>query len=156
MGRTCDEAVRTDRKENIMKTWSVLAVALGLAVGIVTAGSLDAGQQQDRDRVRTVTGKWTMTLQMSMGTATPALELKEEDGKITGTYTGRYGTFPLQGSREARAIAFSFNMDAEGQAVTMYFAGELAEDGETMAGTAMLGGMGEATWTAKREAGNSR
>jgi hypothetical protein len=33
----------------------------------------------------------------------------------------------------------------------MSFTGEIAQDGQTMKGTAVLGEMGDATWTAKRE-----
>jgi hypothetical protein len=92
-----------------------------------------------------------MTLEMSMGTGTPTLDLKQDGEKLTGTYTGRYGTFDLQGSVKERAIQFSFTMSAEGQSVTMSFTGEIAQDGQTMKGTAVLGEMGDATWTAKRE-----
>ena len=96
-------------------------------------------------------GKWTVTLDMSMGTATPALDLKQDGEKIGGTYTGRYGTFDLQGTLKNRAIQFAFNMSAEGETVTMSFTGEVAEDGQSMRGTATLGEMGDASWTAKKD-----
>ena len=53
-----------------------------------------AGQGQ-KPKALDVTGKWTMTLEMSMGTATPALVLKQEGETLSGTYTGRYGTYEL-------------------------------------------------------------
>jgi hypothetical protein len=86
-----------------------------------------------------------------MGTATPGLELKQDGAKITGTYTGRYGSFPLEGTLKDRTLAFSFTMSAEGQAVTMSFTGEVAADALSMKGTASLGEMGEATWIAKKQ-----
>jgi hypothetical protein len=108
-------------------------------------------QKPDKKVALNVAGKWTMTLEMSMGTATPALDLKQDGEKIAGTYTGRYGSFDLQGSLKERAIQFSFTMSAEGQSVTMSFAGEVAADGQTMKGTATLGEMGDAAWSAKKD-----
>ncbi len=97
-----------------------------------------------------VTGKWTMTLEMSMGTANPALELAQDGEKISGTYTGRYGAFPVQGTLKGLTIQFSFTMGADSPQV-MSFAGDVAADGQSMKGTASLGEMGDATWTAKRQ-----
>ena len=105
----------------------------------------------DKKNVPNVAGKWAVTLEMSMGTATPALDLKQDGAKITGTYTGRYGTFELQGSLKGHVIVFSFTMSAEGQAVTMSFEGEVSSDAQSMKGTASLADMGDATWSAKRQ-----
>ena len=98
----------------------------------------------------TVTGKWTVTLEMQMGTAAPTLELVQAAEKITGTYEGRYGKFPLKGTLKKNVIEFSFTMNAEGTDVVMSYRGEVAADFQTMKGTADLEGMGEATWFAKR------
>ena len=92
-----------------------------------------------------------MTLDMSMGQATTALVLKQEADKLTGTYTGRYGTYQLKGTVKAREVAFGFQMDADGTPVDMSFTGEIAADGQTMKGKAMLGELGEAGWSAKRD-----
>jgi hypothetical protein len=98
-----------------------------------------------------IAGKWTMTLEMSMGTGTPTLEFRQNGEKITGSYTGRYGTSPLEGTIKGLAIQFTVTMEAESQQVTMAFSGEVAADGQTMKGKAVLGELGEATWTAKKE-----
>ena len=100
-----------------------------------------------------IAGKWTMTLDLSIGQATPALDLKQDGEKITGTYTGRYGTFPLKGTLKERALEFSVQMNAEGQDVTMSFSGEVAADAQSMKGQASIEGLGDATWTAKRDKG---
>ena len=125
---------------------AILAIAGALAVP-----SSRAQQKQEAKAAPSVAGKWNMTLEMSMGTGTPTLDLKQDGDKITGTYTGRYGTFPLQGSLKERAIVFSVAMTAEGTSVTMSFVGEVAADGQTMKGTASLEEMGDMTWTAKKE-----
>ena len=127
----------------------VLAFATGLA--ILAQPQAKPDPKQDNQAASNISGKWTMTLEMSMGTGTPTLELKQDGEKVTGTYTGRYGTFDLQGKLKDRAIAFSFVMTAEGESVTMTFNGEVAKDGQSMKGTATMGEMGDATWNAKKE-----
>jgi hypothetical protein len=136
-----------------MKRWSLvtviaLACAFGTSLQALPQGKPD--QAQDKGTVN-VAGKWAVTLEMGMGTATPGLDLKQDGAKITGMYTGRYGSFPLEGSLKGRVIAFSFTMSAEGQSVTMSYTGEVAADAQSMKGTASLGEMGDATWSAKRQ-----
>jgi len=127
-------------------------LALAAGVGAFLPEATAGGQARpDRKSVPNVTGKWVMTLDMSMGVASPMLELKQDGEKLTGTYTGRYGTFALDGSLKATAIQFSFTMGAEGQESVMSFAGEVSADGTAMKGTASLGEMGDATWTAKKQ-----
>lgn len=93
-----------------------------------------------------LTGKWRMTLQMEVGSATPLLELTEKDGKLSGTYTGRYGESPVDGTVDGKKIAFTVAMST----TSLAFRGELKDDG-TLAGTASFGEMGDVTWTADRE-----
>jgi len=95
-----------------------------------------------------VTGKWTMTLELTMGTATPTLELIQTGEKITGSYEGRYGKSQLTGTIKNRVIEFSFTMSAEGTDTLMAYKGQVAADFKSMHGTAELGGMGEASWSA--------
>jgi hypothetical protein len=130
----------------------LVAIACTVAVLAVAQPAQTADDQQAGGKPAVnVTGKWLMTLDMAMGTATPALELKQEGERVTGTYTGRYGTFPLEGSLKGRTLVFAFTMTAEGQTVTMSFQGEVSADASSMKGTATLGEMGDATWTAKRQ-----
>ncbi len=132
------------------KTLFVLCLVV-FACAVVHGQQGATVQKPEKKTALNVTGKWTMALEMSMGTSTPTLDLKQDRQQISGTYTGRYGTFALQGSLKERTIEFSFNMTAEGETVAMAFAGDVAEDGQTMKGTAVLGELGEATWSAKKE-----
>jgi hypothetical protein len=123
---------------------------------IVVAASLSAFAQTPTPtpaKALNITGKWAVMLDLSIGQATPTLDLKQDGEKVTGTYTGRYGTFQLKGTLKGRALEFSFEMNAEGQTVSMSFSGEVAADGETMKGQATVEGLGDATWTAKRDKG---
>ncbi len=130
----------------------LFALAMAAAVGAAVPHQDKPGQSKPQKQSEpNVAGKWAMTLEMSQGTASPALDLKQDGTKITGSYSGRYGTFPLEGIIKGRTIQFSFAMGTEGQPQTMSFAGEVSADAQAMKGTASLGEMGEATWTAKRQ-----
>ena len=93
-----------------------------------------------------LTGTWRMTLEMEVGRATPMLELKQNESKLSGTYTGRYGSSPVSGEVDGRSLTFSVAMET----TTLLFRGEVKEDG-TLAGTADFGEIGSVTWTAARE-----
>jgi hypothetical protein len=105
----------------------------------------------DKKPVASLTGKWAMELNMSMGQSTPTLNLKQDGEKITGTYTSRYGTFPLEGTLKARTVQLFVTISVEGMQVDMAFSGEVAADGQSMKGEADLGQAGDATWVARRE-----
>lgn len=111
----------------------VVAVALAGAVGVRAAEV-------------SLTGKWRMSIEMEQGRGTPLLELTEKDGKLSGTYTGRYGASAVDGTVDGKKVAFTVAMST----TSLAFRGELKDDG-TLAGTASFGEMGEVTWTAARE-----
>ncbi|MGA2263467.1 MAG: hypothetical protein ABSH28_18785 [Acidobacteriota bacterium] len=143
-----------------MRKLLMLVAVLALTGSLASQVRYEAGpqsrqakpeQKQGAKSAPNVAGKWTMTLEMSMGTGTPALDLKQDADKITGTYTGRYGTFELEGKLKESNIEFAVTMSAEGQSITLTFTGEVAADGQTMKGTASLGELGDATWSAKRD-----
>jgi hypothetical protein len=100
-----------------------------------------------------IAGKWTMVLELSIGTSNPALVLKQDGETLSGTYTGRYGEFKLTGKVTAdRKLQFTVALEAEGQAVTMYFNGEVDADGQTLTkGVVNIEGLGEGSWAAKRD-----
>ncbi len=122
-----------------------------IALFALTFSLFAQAEQKPESKAPNVAGTWAMTLEMSMGTGNPTLVLKQDGEKIAGSYTGRYGTFALEGTIKERTIVFTFTMTAEGESVPMTFTGEVAADGQTMKGKAVLGELGEATWTAKRE-----
>jgi Holliday junction resolvase len=120
-----------------------------VAVALVVTGAAAAAAQKPADIVA-LSGKWLMTLEMEVGTSSPLLMLKQEADKLTGTYTGRYGEYPLTGKVEGRKVEFVVKINAEGTETVMSFAGELTEKDGILRGSANLGGMGDATWLAKR------
>lgn len=115
-------------------------VGTWLFVGMVAVGLV--GQAAPVD----LTGKWRMTLEMEVGRSTPLLDLKQTGSKISGTYTGRYGSFPVSGEIKGTALEFSVAMET----TSLLFKGEVKDDG-TLAGKADFGEMGAVSWTAARE-----
>ena len=128
-----------------------LLLSLVLVAASVALVAQEPPKKADPPKPLTIAGKWAMTMDMSIGQATPALVFKQDGEKITGTYTGRYGTFEFKGTLKERALTFSFQMDTDGGATTMAFEGTVAADGLTMKGTGTIEGLGDATWTAKRD-----
>ena len=96
-----------------------------------------------------VDGAWTMTLETPQGTSTPTLTLKQDEQKLTGSYAGRMGEVPVEGTIKASAISFSVKINAQGQEFVLAFTGTVDKD--DMKGTVDFGGMGSANWTAVRK-----
>ena len=103
-----------------------------------------------------VAGKWTVVMELSIGTSNPTIVLKQDGTKITGTYTGRYGESKLTGTiDDKRQLVFQVALSAEGQDVTMFFSGQVAADGLMIdKGTVNIEGLGEGSWAAKKDKSN--
>ena len=133
--------------------------ALVLAFAFVAAASAAAAQtpapsQVPAPKAIDVTGKWTVALELSIGTSNPTLTLKQDGAKVTGTYTSaRYGDAKLTGTiDDKRQITFQVALSAEGMDVTMFFSGEVSADGQMIAkGVVNIEGLGEGTWAAKKD-----
>jgi hypothetical protein len=97
-----------------------------------------------------VAGVWTFTVELEMGTGRPRVTLKQDGEKIKGTYDGRYGASPIEGTVREHKIELTVSMTAEGQAVLGVFTGVV--DGDSMSGSVEFDGAGEGTWTAVRAA----
>ena len=96
-----------------------------------------------------VTGTWLFQVETSVGSGTPTFVFKQEGEKLTGHYKGILGESNLTGTVKGNAITFSFNFNVEGMQGTVTYTGTVEKD--TMKGTASLGGIGEGTFTAKRQ-----
>jgi hypothetical protein len=97
-----------------------------------------------------LTGAWTMSLNLDTVTATPSLTLKQDGEKLTGEYTSQqYGKFPLAGTVKGDAVDFSVTLNIEGNSVTGTYSGKLQPDG-TIKGSVDIGGMMSGTFTATR------
>jgi hypothetical protein len=124
-------------RKHIIATITIFAAAFMLAV--MTAGAQTAN----------VAGNWKLTLETPNGAASPSLVLKQDGEKLTGTYKGRFGESPLEGSVKGKEIKFTVKVNAQGQEILLEYAG--AVDGDTMKGKVKFGDMGEAEFTGKKE-----
>ena len=95
-----------------------------------------------------VTGKWTMTVETSVGSGNPIFTLTQEGEAITGTYSGRFGEAPVTGTIKGNQVTMRFTVSVEGQEMKMEYVGTVEDD--TMTGKVVFGGFGEGTFKGTR------
>ena len=74
-----------------------------------------AAQAQDTPNV---TGSWAMSVETDAGSGTPDFVLKQEGGKITGTYSGQLGDAPVTGTIKGNVIHLEFPFREIGSPMT--------------------------------------
>jgi hypothetical protein len=96
-----------------------------------------------------VAGAWNVTLEIGSITGHPVVTFKQDGGKLTGTYAGRYGESAVEGTVKEKEIEFTVTILAEGTRTTGVYAGTV--DGDTMSGTVNYDAAGDGTWSATRK-----
>ena len=79
------------------------------AVTVVLSGTALAQKGTD------VTGEWNFTVTTDQGGGNPTFTFKQEGEKLTGKYTGTFGSADLTGTVKGNAIQFTFTADLQGQ-----------------------------------------
>jgi hypothetical protein len=97
-----------------------------------------------------ISGAWAFQVESPAGTGSPTFTFKQDGEKLTGQYKGAFGEAPVAGTVKGNKIEFTLKVEAQGQALSIKYAGTIEKDG-TMKGTAELGELGSATWTAKKQ-----
>jgi len=97
-----------------------------------------------------VSGEWQVQVETGNGTGSPTFTFKQDGEKLTGQYKGAFGEAPVTGTFKDGKITFTIKVDAQGQPLTINYAGTLEKDG-TLKGTVDLGDVGSGTWTGKRK-----
>jgi hypothetical protein len=110
-----------------------------------TATSSKTGQSQGVD----VTGSWAFVVEFGGGSGTPTMTFKQDGEKLTGRYVGQLGEAPLTGTVKGNAIDFTINVTFDGNALSLNYTGTV--ENNSMKGSAKLGDMGEATFTATKK-----
>ena len=117
-----------------------------LLATLVLGASAAQAQQKGVD----VTGRWAFAVVTENGTGYPAVVLKQDGEKVTGTYDSpRMGTRPLEGTIKGDTIRLEMKGGTEGMPPFL-FVGVLV-DKDNMKGTLEMAGMGSAPFTGKRE-----
>jgi hypothetical protein len=120
--------------------------AVGAIVMLVLAMSAARGAAQAKVDV---TGKWAFNVETAAGSGTPSMTFKQDGEKLTGHYSGQLGESDLTGTVKGADIAFTFTVDAQGTMIKATYTG--TADKDTMKGKVVLEGLGEGTFTAKRQ-----
>ncbi len=97
-----------------------------------------------------VTGKWIFQVDTDAGSGSPTFVFKQTGEKLTGTYSGLFGTAELTGSVKGDDIEFSFEAGAAGQNAKIVYKGKI-ESATRMKGSADLGGMGSGAWSGTKQ-----
>ena len=118
---------------------TALAVAFTSTRGVAQAAKID------------VSGKWLFNVQTDAGTGTPTVTLKQDGEKLTGHYSSAtLGEADLTGSVKGKDIKFNFSADLQGTSLQVTYTGTV-EDKDSLKGTVDIGGLGQGTFTAKRQ-----
>lgn len=96
-----------------------------------------------------VTGNWNVEVETQAGSGSPSFTLKQEGEKLTGHYKGQLGEADLTGTVKGNQIEFSFKLSGGQVEGTIVYAG--TTDGTTMKGKVTLAGLGEGTFTGKKQ-----
>ncbi|HJZ70401.1 MAG TPA: hypothetical protein VKE51_01610 [Vicinamibacterales bacterium] len=122
----------------------VMAIA---AAALFVAASARAGQASKVD----VTGKWLFNVETAAGSGTPTITLKQDGEKLTGHYSGQFGEIDnLTGTIKGRDLTLKFSADAQGTSLEFTYTGTV-EGSDTMKGKVNIAGLGDGTWTAKKQ-----
>lgn len=123
----------------------LLALLAGVVAVLLPARAPLAAQQAPN-----VTGKWAFSVVTENGTGTPTVVLKQDGEKLTGTYESpRLGVRELEGTIKGRDVKFVLSNGGNADMPTLTFIGVVVGTDE-MKGDLDMGGMGSATFTAKR------
>ena len=83
-----------------------------------------------------------------MGDLPITADLTDAAGKLTGTLTGPQGTIDVAGTFDGSALKLEFVAKTPNGDIPITMKGDVT--GDSAAGTADFGGMGQGEWTAKR------
>jgi hypothetical protein len=97
-----------------------------------------------------VTGNWTFQVVTDAGSGSPTFVFKQIGEKLTGTYSGLFGTAELNGTVKGDDIEFFFEAGTADQKAKIVYKGKI-ESATRMKGSADLGGMGSGTWSGTRQ-----
>src|SRR5262249_50805248 len=95
-----------------------------------------------------VTGAWSVTVETEAGSGNPSFNFKQEGEKLTGKYKGAFGEADLTGTVKGDKIEFSFKVSGQLEGTITYTG---TTDGKTMKGKLSLAGLGEGTFTGKKQ-----
>lgn len=97
-----------------------------------------------------ISGNWEFTVDTAAGSGSPSFVFRQNGEKLTGTYTGLFGTAELAGTVKGDQIDFKFPFSYSGQSGVVHYSGTI-ESEKAMKGKVEIGDLGEGTWTATKQ-----
>lgn len=97
-----------------------------------------------------VSGKWDFAVETGAGGGTPVFTFVQSGEKLTGEYSGVFGTAKLTGSVKGDKIEFQFEANLGDQKTTVQYSGAV-EGGTKMKGTVKFGALGDGTFTGTKK-----
>jgi hypothetical protein len=115
-----------------------------LVIGLAVASSATLLAQGTN-----VTGEWSFSVTTDQGSGNPTFTFKQDGEKLTGKYSGTFGSADLTGTVKGNAIQFSFTADVQGQQAPITYKGTVEKN--TMKGTLDIAGMATGTFTGTKK-----
>jgi hypothetical protein len=110
----------------------------------------DAKQDGAKPAAIDVSGTWGLEVNTPAGTGTPTLVLNQDGEKLSGMYkSNQFGEAPITGTLKGNTINFAFDLNIEGNAVTVTYTGTVEKD--TMSGSLKFGEYADGTFTGKKK-----
>lgn len=97
-----------------------------------------------------ISGDWTFEVVTDAGSGSPTFTFNQSGEKLTGRYTGLFGSADVTGTVRDSAVEFSFEVSQGDQKVKIVYKGTV-ETALSMKGSVELGSLGKGTWTAKKK-----
>jgi hypothetical protein len=95
-----------------------------------------------------VSGAWSVEVQTDAGSGSPSFTFKQDGEKLTGRYKGLLGESDLTGTVKGDKIEFSYKVSGQVEGIVVCTG---TTDGKTMKGKISLAGLGEGTFTGKKQ-----
>ena len=129
------------------------SVSIGLIAAVISACSAAPSKPvaPAAPQVANVSGKWLLTVTSPMGTVDGNMTIVQSGKEITGTIDSSMGNVDLAGSVNEKEVKFSYSIEKLGAPAGTIFDYTGTVDAGAMKGKAAFAGMGEGTWTAKRQ-----
>src|SRR5262245_32920369 len=127
--------------------WNSKRALAATASSGATAAAAQSSGEKGGDKVD-VTGEWSVTVETEAGSGNPSFTFKQDGEKLTGKYKGAFGEADLTGTVKGDKIEFSFKVSGQIEGTITYTG---TTDGKTMKGKVSLAGLGEGTFSGKKQ-----
>jgi hypothetical protein len=126
--------------------WHNFSIAMGLAFCVVVLNGGSAGS---------LAGRWKFAVDFPTpsGHGEPTFVFQQKGEKLTGTYKGPLGEYPVTGKVSGATVTFGFDYRAPwdpSQIETMIYAGTVNATWEEMRGTVDAGRQAHGKWVAHK------